>query len=38
LGIGITTNWVTVAGSTNSNQFTSPITTNGNVFYRIVSP
>jgi len=39
IGSGVTTNWVTVAGSTNVNTFTTPInSTSGSVFYRMVSP
>ena len=35
--IGLTTNWVDVAGSTSTNQFVIPInTTNGSVFYRLI--
>ncbi len=37
-GAGVTTNWVTVAGSTNVNQVVAPLTTNGSVFYRMVYP
>ncbi|HLP77726.1 MAG TPA: hypothetical protein VK327_12510 [Candidatus Paceibacterota bacterium] len=38
-GVGLTTNWTTVAGSIDSNQFNTPVsTTNGSVFFRLVSP
>jgi len=39
LSVGINTNWVTVAGSTATNQVVIPINiTNGSVFYRLVYP
>jgi fibronectin type 3 domain-containing protein len=38
-GIGLTTNWVTVAGSTSTNQVVIPIDPNvGSVFFRLVHP
>ncbi len=38
-GVGLTTNWVDVRGSTNINQILVPISTaNGSVFYRLVYP
>jgi autotransporter-associated beta strand protein len=38
-GQGLTTNWTTIAGSMNTNQFSIPvIATNGSVFFRLVSP
>lgn len=39
LGQGLGTNWMTVAGSTNSNQATIPIsTTNASAFFRLIYP
>ena len=39
LSVGISTNWVTVGGSTGTNQVVIPINiTNGGVFYRLVYP
>jgi autotransporter-associated beta strand protein len=39
LAVGISTNWVNVAGSTGTNQIVVPINlTNGSVFYRLVYP
>jgi hypothetical protein len=39
LGIGLGTNWVSVAASTTTNQVTFPINrANGSVFYRLVLP
>jgi hypothetical protein len=39
LTLGLTTNWVDVAGTTTTNQIVIPINvTNGNVFYRMVYP
>jgi Concanavalin A-like lectin/glucanases superfamily len=39
LSVGINTNWVTVAGSTATNQVIIPMNlTNGSVFYRLVYP
>jgi hypothetical protein len=38
-GGGMSTNWVTVPGSTNSNTMSLPLTTtNGSVFFRLVFP
>jgi hypothetical protein len=37
-GVGITTNWITVPGSTNVTSTNITIGTNGNVFYRMVYP
>ncbi|MGH7952926.1 MAG: LamG domain-containing protein [Limisphaerales bacterium] len=39
LSIGISTNWVDVAGSTSTNELVIPINlTNGSVFYRLILP
>lgn len=39
LAAGLGTNWVTVDGSTGTNQMIIPLnTTNGSVFYRLVYP
>ena len=39
LGVGLNTNWFTVAGSTNANQISIPIgQTNGSVFFRLAYP
>lgn len=39
VGMGLSTNWVTVAGSTGTNQLSIPITTgNASVFFRLVYP
>lgn len=39
VSVGISTNWVNVAGSTTTNQLVVPINlTNGSVFYRLVYP
>jgi hypothetical protein len=38
-GIGVSTNWVTVTGSTNTNSVSFTINpTNGSVFYRMIYP
>ena len=38
-GIGVTTNWSTVSGSTSTNQMQFPIGVgNGSVFFRLVYP
>jgi hypothetical protein len=37
--MGLGTDWVAVANSTNINQITMPVTTtNGGVFYRLIYP
>lgn len=39
IGVGLGTNWMTVANSTNVNQLAIPVSiTNGNVFYRLIYP
>jgi hypothetical protein len=38
-GVGLTTNWVTVTGSTSTNRVFIPIDPNvGSVFFRLVHP